>query len=82
MRSHGKASLNPPAPLRMGVSKLRSELAESIRDAGKYAYLSTGIGDVDHDPDAFLQNLVVGLLGYWTSDGYCHDQHIGDFPKE
>lgn len=49
----------------------RREMADLIRTAGKYAYrCSTMNGkDTDIDPDALLQNLVVGLLGYWTHTG-------------
>ena len=60
----------PPMALRMGNGRDRQLMAELIRQAGKYAYLATGIsGDEDHDPDAFLKNLVIALLGYWTEDG-------------
>jgi len=53
----------------------RAELAEIIREAGKYAFrASTMCGkEPDLDPDALLQNLVVGLLGYWTADGLSSD---------
>ena len=63
--------LEPPMPLRIGTGPERDKLAQQIREAGKYAYIVTGITDLgdDHDADAFLQNLVVGLLGYWTADG-------------
>jgi len=54
----------------------RDELAELIREAGRYAYrANTNKGKVeDQDPDSFLQNLVVGLLGYWTDDGRTDDE--------
>lgn len=26
--------------------------------------------EMDFDPDALLDNLVVGFLGYWTRDGF------------
>lgn len=78
---YGKTPLNPPAPLRMGTGPLRDALAHEIREAGKYAYLAAEMSDDGHDPDAFLQNLVVGLLGYWTEHGYSNDPDIGDLPR-
>lgn len=49
----------------------RQELAEAIRAAGKYAVRCATMNgaEEDFDPDALLQNLVVGFLGYWTKDG-------------
>jgi hypothetical protein len=54
----------------------RQEFAEKIREAGKYAYrASTMCGkEPDLDPDALLQNLIVGLLGYWTATGLSSDE--------
>lgn len=65
---------DPPAPMRMGVGPERDKMAEMLREAGKYAVrASTSCGlDNDFDPDAMLQNFVVGMLGYWTEDGYSH----------
>jgi hypothetical protein len=39
--------------------------------AGKYAVRSATLkGTVmDFDPDALIQNLIVGFLGYYTKDG-------------
>lgn len=67
----------PPMPFRMGtldapvLNMDRHMWAEKIREAGKYAIrASTMNGKVDdYDPDAMLQNLVVGMLGYHTDDG-------------
>lgn len=58
------------------VRMTRKEFAEKIREAGKYAYrCSTMNGkEPDLDPDALLQNLIVGLLGYWTEDGLSSDE--------
>jgi hypothetical protein len=49
----------------------RNEFAELIREVGRYAYRCCTMNgkDTDIDPDALLQNLVVGFLGYWTKDG-------------
>lgn len=49
----------------------RRQLAEMIRAAGKYAVRAATMhgSEMDFDPDAMLQNLVVGFLGYWTATG-------------
>lgn len=79
--SNGERPLAPPMPFRMGDGDpRRRDFAEKIREAGKYAYLATGIGEEDHDPDAFLQNLVVGLLGYWSPDGLASDDFANPKP--
>jgi len=64
----------PPAPMRMGIGPERSKMAEMLTEAGKYAVrASTRCGkDDDFDPDALIQNLIVGMLGYETEDGYSH----------
>lgn len=62
----------PPAPLLMGTgSPLREPLAEMIREVGRYAVRASTMNgkEMDFDPDAMLQNLVVGLLGVWTETG-------------
>lgn len=60
----------------------RMEFADRIRAAGRYALrVSTDYGrEPDYDPDAVLQNLVVGLLGYWTENGLSADEWAN--PKE
>lgn len=57
-----------PAPARMS----RHEMADKIREAGKYAVRCATINgtEMDFDPDAMLQNLVVGMIGYWTANGF------------
>ena len=74
----------PPAPFRLGTAedgsnilpriKTREEFAQKIREATRYAVrASTMNGKVDDfDPDAVVQNMVVGMLGYWTPDGLSH----------
>lgn len=53
----------------------RQEFAEKIRTAGRYALrASTMKGREDYDPDALIQNLVVGMLGYWTENGLSGDE--------
>ncbi len=65
----------PPMPFRMGSGEQRNLWAEKIRAAGKYAIRASTMNgkDMDFDPDAMLQNLIVGLLGYWTDDGLTDD---------
>lgn len=79
----------PPMPFRMGTGTdtvtlatrtglqtfTREQFAEIIRAVGKYAYrANTENGKYeDQDPDSFLQNLVVGLLGYNTPTGLSAD---------
>jgi len=62
----------PPMGLRTGTtSPEREELADKVRAAARYAVRgATMNGKVDDfDPDALVQNMVVGLLGYFTPDG-------------
>ena len=49
----------------------REAMAYMVREAAKYALrASTMNGKAEElDPDVFLRNIVVGLLGYWTGDG-------------
>lgn len=62
---------DPPMPYRLGVGPFRHEVAENIRAAARYAIRSTTANGtiLDFDPDAMVQNFIVGLLGYWTPDG-------------
>lgn len=61
----------PPAPHRMGLGAERTLRAEEIRAAARYAIRgATRSGKItDFDPDAMVQNFIVGLLGFWTEDG-------------
>ena len=66
----------PPMPFRMGTSHPdRKRYAEALREAGKYALRASTMNgkDMDFDPDAVLQNLIVGMLGYWSEDGFSTD---------
>lgn len=59
-----------------GCYKLdREQMANAIRAAGKYAVRCATMNgsEIDFDPDALLQNLVVGFLGYWTESGLTGD---------
>lgn len=65
----------PPMPFRLGTKDpQRKQWAEMLRIAGRYAVrASTMKGkEMDFDPDALVQNLVVGFLGYFTEDGLDH----------
>lgn len=79
-----EASNEPPMRLRCGetgglivirngetLTFTRQQMAELIREAGRYAYRCATMNgkDTDIDPDALLQNLVVGMIGYWTDSG-------------
>jgi len=61
----------PPMPMRIGVGSKRNELADQIRAAARYAIRASTMNgkEMDFDPDAMVQNMVVGLLGYWTDTG-------------
>jgi len=65
----------PPMPLQMGVSPDRKEYEALVRLAAYYAIRgATRSGKaMDFDPDALVQDLIVGLFGYHTADGSSHD---------
>jgi hypothetical protein len=70
----------PPMPMRRGTDDpSREESKASIIAAARYAIrATTGNGtEQDFDPDAMVQNFVIGLLGYYTPDGL---SHIDDAP--
>lgn len=58
----------PPAPMRTGLGAKRNELADQIREAAKFAVRASTMNgkESDFDPDAMVQNFIVGLLGPWT----------------
>jgi len=66
----------PPMPFGIGQCNFpkmkmnRRQWASAIRDAGKFAIrAATDNGKIiDFDPDALLQNLVIGMIGYDTSN--------------
>ena len=73
----------PPMAFRMGTSDPRRRaMAHAIREAGRYAYRAATMGgkEPDLDPDALMQNLVVGMLGYWTEDGLTDDSWANPSP--
>lgn len=62
----------PPMGLRCGTShRLRRDLVKHVQEAAQYAVRAATIRGTedDFDPDALVQNMVVGLLGYSTPDG-------------
>jgi hypothetical protein len=62
----------PPMPFRIGTDDpRRRELVRVIVAAGRYAVRGATMKgkEMDFEPDALVQNLVVGMLGYFTSDG-------------
>lgn len=66
----------PPMVFRKGTDDPeRQEWAEKIRAAGRYAVRCATMNGAenDFDPDALVQNLVVGMLGYFTPDGLSSD---------
>jgi hypothetical protein len=67
----------PPMPFLMGTDDPGRQIwADKIRAAGRYAYRSATMQgkEPDLDPDALIQNLVVGMLGYWTPNGLSEDE--------
>jgi hypothetical protein len=66
----------PPMPFRKGTDDpTRQQWADAIREAGRYAVRCATMNGTedDFDPDALVQNLVVGMLGYFTPDGFSSD---------
>lgn len=71
----------PPAPFRMGMDDpRRKEFTDALRAAGRYAVRAATMNgkEIDFDPDALVQNIITGMLGYWTHDGY---SHVDDMEK-
>ena len=67
----------PPMPIRIGTDdSLRNGMTRimwksAIKAAGEYAIrVSTDNGKIiDFDPDAMVQNFIIGMIGYETPDG-------------
>jgi len=70
----------PPMPWQVGTQypEARKRLKEQIYDAGKYAIKAATMRgkEMDFDPDALLQNLVIGMIGYNTADGCVADNEL------
>lgn len=83
-QSSGDGSGEPPAYMRMGTqSPFRPVFEKAVRAAVKYAVrASTRCGqDKDFDPDALVQNALIGLFGYFTPDGTAGDVLDGDHAR-
>jgi len=66
----------PPMPFLMGKEHPeRKRMEEALRAAGRYAVRCATMNgkDGDFDPDALIQNLVVGMVGYHTATGLSCD---------
>ncbi len=66
----------PPMPYRVGTDDpMRKDMVEKIKDAARYAIrASTMKGkEDDFDPDAMVQNFIIGMIGYFTPDGLSED---------
>ena len=61
----------PPMRALVGISPERTERAEVIREAARWAIRAATMKgtEMDFDPDALVQNMVIALLGYWSEDG-------------
>lgn len=69
----------PPRGLLVGeASPARKMLEEKVIDAARYAVRTATMNgkEMDFDPDALVQNMVVGLLGYHTVTGLASDDEI------
>src|SRR5687767_4976642 len=61
----------PPMPMKIGLSAERTELVQQVAKAARYAIRTSTMNgkEQDFDPDAMVQNMIIGLLGYWTLTG-------------
>lgn len=68
----------PPMPLRMSDGPAREKMVDAIWEAGMYAVRASTMNgkEDDFDPDAMVQNFVVGLIGYFTEDGLSSDKEF------
>ncbi len=73
----------PPMPFRMGKGEPeRRRYEQALRAAGRYAVrCATYNGkEMDFDPDALIQNLITGFLGYHTATGLSSDEWANPSP--
>ena len=61
----------PPMSFRMGKGPARDDFEWRLTEAGRYAVKAATMSgkDDDFDPDALIQNLIVGACGYHTATG-------------
>lgn len=64
-------------PFQLGTRNagLREVVSNKIREAAKYAIRAATMNgkEPDFDPDAMVQNFVIGMLGYHTETGLSSD---------
>lgn len=70
----------PPMTYRAGTESPNRKMWEDrIREATKYAVRACTMNgqEMDFDPDAMIQNMIVGVLGYYTPTGLseCSDEN-------
>lgn len=66
----------PPMPFMMGKNHPeRERMEKALLAAGRYAIRCATMNgkDNDFDPDALIQSLVVGMVGYHTDSGLSSD---------
>jgi hypothetical protein len=58
------------------IHMTKEEFADKVKAAGRYAVRCATMNgkEMDFDPDALIQNLLVGMLGYWTDNGLSSDE--------
>lgn len=64
----------PPMPFRLrGDDPRRAAVNDMVRAAARHAIRATTMNgkEEDFDPDAMVQNFVVGMLGYHSADALC-----------
>ena len=69
---HAEGMNVPPMGMRTGYSHPgRKDMKEKIVAAARYAVRASTMNgkESDFDPDALVQNMVTGLLGYHTANG-------------
>lgn len=61
----------PPMPMKIGLCDERVDLVRQIAQAARYAIRASTLNGKEQyfDPDAMVQNMIVGLLGYYTLTG-------------
>lgn len=62
----------------------RAEFAAKITAAIRYAVRAATMNgkEMDFDPDALVQNAIVGLIGYWTDSGLSGDKWCNPQPSD
>lgn len=75
---HAVLSITPCLgfPYDRHLSMTKKEFADKVREAGRYAVKCATMDgkEMDFDPDALIQNLIVGMLGYHTDTGLSDDE--------